>query len=221
MIGPALVWRVACDIGAQHYPVHADRQRPRGTRRVGPALLRERHGAQADPGRAAHVAEPVAGAEAAGVVAAGDEHRAPAPRGRLQVLDRDQLAAPRQRRAVRPHPAPEPNRLAGAQRDRRGVEDDAAAHPQRERATRRAGLEPRPRRRRRPRSAARARPGARAGSRRAARSRPSARVVGTSAPREGRETTRRLRPARPAPSASSRRPLSVAAAPKGTVTAVP
>ena len=42
-----------------------------------------------------------------------------------------------------------------------------------------------------------------------------------SAPREGRETTRRVRPARPAPSALTSRPLSTAAAPKGTVNSVP
>ena len=65
---------------------------------------------------AADVAEAVAGPEATAVVAAGDENRAPAPRRLLEVLDRDQLAAPRQRRAEAANATVEAHRFPGAER---------------------------------------------------------------------------------------------------------
>src|SRR6186713_1011888 len=74
---------------------HPNQRRRRGAVRVGPALLRGQRRPQADPRRAADVAEAVAGPEAAAVIRAHDHDRAPAVRRALEVLDRDQLAAVR------------------------------------------------------------------------------------------------------------------------------
>src|SRR5215218_4727441 len=97
----------------------ADGDRRRRSRRVGPALLRQGGDAEPDRRPAADVAKAVVGAEAAVVIRAGDEHRPPAVGRLLQILDRDQLAAARDRRSLAPHPAAEANRLPVAQRKRR------------------------------------------------------------------------------------------------------
>src|SRR6186997_905863 len=84
-----------------------------GSGRVGPALLGQGGSSQSDRGDAGDVAEPVVGEVAAMVVAAGDEDRPPASSGLLEVLDRDQLAAARDRRVLALHPAAQPQDLAG------------------------------------------------------------------------------------------------------------
>src|SRR6476659_231819 len=92
-----------------------DRDRRRGPRCERPALLRQRRRPQADRRPAADVAEAVVGAEAAVVVAAGDEDGAPAAGRLLERLDRDELAAARDRRSAAAHLAMEDHRLPGAE----------------------------------------------------------------------------------------------------------
>ena len=194
-IAPALVWRVACDIGANPTDPGPRLSRPltrpdgrEAPGRVGPALLRQRRRAQPDRGRAADVAEAVAGTEAAAVVAAGDEHRAPAiaspPRGTgSRPACRGAASAP-------PRPRTRPlRRSVWPVSQRRGAraQGDAAADPQRRAATAAAGVEPR-RRRRKATAIRRDGPGARRELEAAVlaghdRQRP---LVGASAPREGR-----------------------------------
>src|SRR5258705_12569248 len=112
---------------------HGDRAgRPR---RIGPALLGQGDGAQADPRRTGYVTEAVAGPEATAVVAAGDENRPPEPRLVLVVLDRNQLAAPWQRRPAGANAAPEPHRLTGAETVRRDAQGRGAAHTKGKRGT--------------------------------------------------------------------------------------
>src|SRR4051794_13657764 len=111
----------------------ADRDRTRGAWRVRPALLRQRRRPQADRSAAADVAETVVRTEAASVVGAGHEDRSPATGGRLQVLDRDQLAAPGNRGAAAADPTAEPHHLAVPQGQRGGAERDAGADPEIER----------------------------------------------------------------------------------------
>src|SRR6476619_684134 len=85
---------------------HPHGHRPRGAWCVGPALLGQGHGAQADLSCAGDVAEAVTGAKAAAVIAAGDEDGSPKTRLVLVVLNRDQLAAARQGCAAGSYTAP-------------------------------------------------------------------------------------------------------------------
>src|SRR6185437_16961047 len=95
--------------------VDGNRDGCRGARGVGPALLGERRRPQPDPGRAGDVAEAVAGVETALVVGAGDEDGTPAAGLRLEVLDRDELAAAGDRRAASAHAATQVDGLPGPQ----------------------------------------------------------------------------------------------------------
>src|SRR3954451_3798240 len=80
-------------------PPDPNRDRRGGARGVGPPLLCQSDRPQPDRGAAADVAEAVVGAVAAMVVGPRHEDRPPAIGRLLQVLDRDQLPAPRDRRA--------------------------------------------------------------------------------------------------------------------------
>src|SRR3954469_35813 len=107
---------------------HGDRGREAG--RIGPALLREGGGAEANRGAAADVAEAVVGAVAAVVVGAGDEDRAPAVGRLLEVLDRHQLAATRDRRPSALALAAKADRLPRPQARGHSAQRDAGADPQ-------------------------------------------------------------------------------------------
>src|ERR1700753_2030182 len=114
--------------------VDGDRDRCRRAPGEGPAAFRRRRRAQPNLGEAGDVAEAISRVEAAFGVGADDERRAPTPARRLEVWDRDDLAAARDPGRAEGDATVEPHRFAGVELGRFGGEADRGPDPRRERA---------------------------------------------------------------------------------------